>query len=136
MLHLCLHPPATEPGLGENTDVKFAKAKTESQNDRSLGRIPITHLTPGSQFVSVCSPPATSISYLPKAGIHPTAALADGPVSELIPESGRFSWPQRKCSSYPHSQPHRKVRLPPSCKNKKIGQKSKRIPEKHLFLLY
>ena len=115
--------------------MKFAKAKTESQNDRSLGRIPITHLTPGSQFVSVCSPPGTSISYLPKAGIHLTAALADGPVSELIPESGRFSWPQRKCSSYPHSQPCRKVRLPRRFKGSPCSAlKGETVPDANLSL--
>ena len=89
-------------------DVTFPKAQTESQNDRSLGCIPITNPDAKCQFVYICSPPATSFSSLPKAGIHLTAALTDGRVSELRSESDRFSQP------HPHGPTEKHVCLNPA----------------------
>lgn len=73
-------------------DMTFPKAQSPRTTE-AWAASPSQTLTPSGLFVYICSPPATSFSSLPKAGIHRTAALTDGRVPELRSESGSFSQP-------------------------------------------
>lgn len=84
--HCWPHGSLSELCHGGHVDAKFPEPQSPRMTSRTAAPSP-----PSGQFLSTHSPPGTSISSLPKAGIPLTADWTDGTSSELRSESGSFS---------------------------------------------